>query len=81
MVGYNRFQSGTDVATKAAAVTKSDATVLNARALWIGTAGTINLVDLDGNTLTDFPAKAGLLPLAVNKVKTGGTADDIWALY
>jgi len=81
MAGYKKFQAGTDVATTASAVTKSDSTVVNARALWIGTAGTLNLVDLDGNTLTSFPVQAGLLPLAVQKVKTGGTASDIWAFY
>ncbi len=51
------------------------------RALWIGTAGTLNGVDLMGNTVTDFPAKAGRVPLGFRKVTTGGTADDIWALY
>ena len=59
---------------------KSDSTSQKARALWIGTAGTINLEDWNGNTITNFPAKVGLLPLAVSRVTTGGTADDIWLL-
>lgn len=51
------------------------------RALWIGTAGTLNFIDADGNTCTDFPAKEGLLPIAVASIQSSGTADDIWALY
>ncbi len=65
------------VATKA---TKHDTNSQKARALWVGTAGTANLADWQGNTLTDFPLKAGLNPIAVSLVKTGGTADDIWLL-
>lgn len=51
------------------------------RALWVGTAGTANLVDTTGEVLTDFPLKEGLNPIQVVRVSTGGTADDIWALY
>lgn len=51
------------------------------RALWIGTAGTLNGIDALGNTVTAFPALAGLLPVAFSRVSTGGTASDIWAIY
>ena len=64
-------------ATKA---TKHDTNTQNARALWVGTAGTANLTDWNGTALADFPLKAGLNPIAVTKVRTGGTADDIWLL-
>lgn len=60
--------------------TKHDTNTQNARALWVGTAGTANLTDAEGNNVTDFPLKAGLNPIVVSKVRTGGTADDIWLL-
>jgi len=77
---------GNDVAAPARAavkVTKAatalpDGTCLG---LWIGTAGTLNAIDAMGNTLTNFPAKAGLMPIGIRTVLTSGTADDIWALY
>jgi len=71
---------GSNPATGATKATKHDTNVQKARALWIGTAGTLNIEDANGSALTNFPAKEGLLPLAVGKVKTGGTADDIWLL-
>lgn len=64
-------------ATKA---TKHDTNPQAARALWVGTAGTANLADAEGNTLTSFPLKEGLNPIQTTLVKTGGTADDIWLL-
>lgn len=51
------------------------------RALWVGTAGTANLMDTTGTILTNFPLVAGPNPIQVNQVRTGGTASDIWALY
>jgi hypothetical protein len=51
------------------------------RALWIGTAGTLNFTTADGVALTDFPALTGLLPIAAASVEASGTADNIWALY
>jgi len=64
-------------------VTKADADLAGGvtRALWVGSAGTATLVDEDGNTLTDFPLLVGLNPIRVRQVKTGGTADNIWAMY
>ena len=64
-------------------VTKADTPLTNGpcRAIWVGTAGTLNGVDYNGNTLTNFPAKEGLNPISLRQVSTSGTADDIWALY
>ena len=64
-------------ATKA---TKHDTNVQKARSLWVGTAGTLNFTDANGNDVTNFPAKEGLIPIVVTKIRTGGTADDIWLL-
>lgn len=54
---------------------------LPVRALYVGTAGTANLMGGDGEIATDFPLQAGLNPIRPRQVRTGGTADDIWALY
>jgi hypothetical protein len=63
-------------------VTKSDSTVLNCRGLLIGTGGTLNVTDFDGNVSTSVPVTAGMiLPVAIRYVNTGGTAADIWALF
>jgi hypothetical protein len=77
MVGFSQIgPSGWLVKlTKAA----SDITVT--RSLWVGTAGTANITDEQGNVITDFPLKEGLNPLRIKRLATGGTADDIWAMY
>ena len=51
------------------------------RGLWVGTAGTANLVDYDGITRSNVPLFQGLNPLGCTAVNSGGTAADIWALY
>lgn len=51
------------------------------RCLWVGTAGTANLTQDDGTERVDFPPKEGPNPIRVKRVKAGGSADDIWALY
>lgn len=51
------------------------------RALLVGTPGTANLMDGAGNIRTNVPLQQGYNPLACRQVRTGGTADDIWALY
>lgn len=51
------------------------------RALLVGTAGTATLMTLGGDTRTDVPLQAGYNPIACLQVRTGGTADNIWALY
>ena len=68
---------------KIVAVTKADSNLPSGvtKALLVGTAGTANLMDEDGNTVTNVPLQAGYNPLRVSQVRTGGTASDIWALY
>lgn len=64
-------------------VTKADAALTNGicRALWVGTAGTANLMDAEGNTRANVPLLAGENPFSCSQVRTGGTADNIFALY
>lgn len=64
-------------------VTKADAALPSGqcRALLVGTAGTANLMDAGGNIRTDVPLQVGYNPLQCKQVRTGGTADNIWALY
>ncbi|MBH0112716.1 hypothetical protein I5E68_07095 [Novosphingobium sp. YJ-S2-02] len=51
------------------------------RGLLVGVAGTANLMDRLGNVETDVPLQAGYNPLMCLQVRTGGTADNIRALY
>lgn len=51
------------------------------RGILVGTAGTLNMTDLEGNVLTDVPIQQGYNPLFATSFQAGGTADDIWALY
>jgi hypothetical protein len=51
------------------------------RGLLVGTAGTANLTEDDGTERNGVPLIAGYNFLVVKKVRTGGTADNIWALY
>jgi hypothetical protein len=70
-------------ATIAKKVTKADSDLPDGvcRALVCGTAGTANLHDKHGNLCTNYPLQQGYNPIACKQVRTGGTADDIWALY
>lgn len=70
--------------SKAVKITKADDTDLAngiCKALWVGTAGSANLVDAEGNDLALFPLQAGFNPIRVKQVETGGDADNIWACY
>ena len=60
-------------------VTEIDQTRI--KALWIGTAGTLNITDKGGNVQVNIPVKTGLFPLKVQSVDLGGTADQIWGIY
>lgn len=72
-----------DPARAAFLVTKATSDLPNglARALVCGTAGTANLVDASGNVCSNYPLQAGYNPISVIRVSTGGSADNIWALY
>ena len=54
-----------------------------ARGLWIGAAGTVNITTANGTVLTGVKVVAGVFPVGVSLVTTGGTvaAADIWAGY
>lgn len=73
----------TEPAEVYAPVTKADSDLPGGlcRGLLVGTAGTANLGQLDGTTRANVPLQQGYNPLAVKQVRTGGTADNIWALY
>jgi len=64
-------------------VTKADADLPNGicRGLLVGVEGTANLMDRQGNIETDVPLVAGYNPIMCKQVRTGGTADNIRALY
>ena len=51
------------------------------RSLLVGTAGTANIVDGQGEERTGVPLQQGYNPIICQQVRTGGTADNIWALY
>lgn len=51
------------------------------RAITVGTGGTLNGIDLQGNVVTNYPAQTGYNPLCLKQISTGGTATDIWLLY
>ena len=51
------------------------------RSLLVGMGGTANLTDQFGNVTTDVPLQEGYNPLQCKQVNTGGTADNIWAIY
>lgn len=70
--------------TKLKAVTPSDTVDLPdgiSQGLIVGTAGSANLVMADGSAADGVPLQAGYNPLQVKRVKTGGTASNIWAGY
>lgn len=64
-------------------VTKADADLPDGicRGLLVGTAGTANLMDADGNIRANVPLQAGYNALSCKQVRTGGTSSDIFALY
>lgn len=72
-----------NVAGKIVPVTKADADLPSGPtfAILCGTPGTVNVQDRSGTVRTDVPLQAGYNPLSVIQIRTGGTADDIWALY
>lgn len=63
-------------------VTKSDSTVYDPppRAIYVGVAGTLTVVDRKGVEAT-INVPQGTLGLRPTKIKTGGTASEILALY
>lgn len=74
----------TAVATKLKAVTKSDSTVVNCQALYVGGAGDVAILadgDTAAVTLSSVPAGT-ILPIACNKVmSTNTTATSLVGLF
>lgn len=73
-----------DAARNYVLVTKDDNNDLPdgpCRGLLVGTAGSANLTDIDGVDCDAVPLQAGYNPLVVARVRLGGDADNIWALY
>lgn len=70
-------------ATRYAAVTPSDSTVVNARSLYIGTTGNLALkADATASTVTFSNVPAGtILPVGAWFVMAATTASNIVALY
>ncbi len=66
-----------------APVTKANADLPGGvcRGLLVGSPGTANLQEVDGTIRANVPLQQGYNPLVCKQVRTGGTADDIWALY
>lgn len=64
-------------------VTKADENLPDGMAdgLLCGSAGTVNIMDAGGEIRTNVPLQQGYNPFMAQQVRTGGTADDIWALY
>jgi hypothetical protein len=80
--GHNGGLTGP--ASKLAPVTPDDESDLPdgvCRALLVGTAGTANLIDASGAERTGVPLQQGYNPVGVQRVMTGGSASDFWALY
>lgn len=69
-------------ATKAAAVTPNDSTVVNAIALYIGVTGDVAIkTDANATAVTFKAVPVGILPVkAYNVMSTGTTATNIVAL-
>lgn len=54
------------------------------KALWVGTAGNINITTVEGNERDDVPAQVGILPIKCTHVRPGASsfaASNIWAIY
>lgn len=79
------FQNWTGVATKGFSVTPSDSTNFTtaARALYIGGAGNVTLVTIEGDVLAFNNVPAGtILPVATRRVNSTGTsATSILGIY
>lgn len=62
-------------------LTKGGGQIPVTRAVYVYSEGTMNFVTADGVTVTNFPALAGVLPIQIVELLSGGTADDIWGFY
>jgi hypothetical protein len=83
MPDIHRSANDTVSAHKYVPVTKADSDLADGvtKGLLVGTAGTANLMQFDGTIRANVPLQIGYNPIQARQVRTGGTADDIWALY
>lgn len=51
------------------------------RGLWVGTAGTAFITTAAGGDRDSVPLQQGMNPIMCLRVRPGGTASDIWAMY
>jgi len=79
---YEKDMNWESPADNGAAITPSDTTVIAARSLYVGVAGSVSVVMAGGATLTFQGVAAGtFLPIIVQKVRaTGTTASGIIGL-
>lgn len=78
------ISNGLHCAANMAAVTKSDTTVVNCRAVYVGTAGDLAVMPLNGSTAVTFKnvASGSILPVQAAKIMSANTtAADIVALF
>lgn len=72
------------IAQRVQPVTKSDTDDIAGgpcMGLLVGVGGTANIIDGAGVSRDNVPLQAGYNPIAARRVRTGGTASDIWALF
>jgi hypothetical protein len=86
MPGAYRTADATVSARRAASVTFSDSTIIEAtRALYVGANGNVSVVMVEGGTVTFQGLNAGtILPIQVTQVRSTGTtvgAGTVLALY
>jgi hypothetical protein len=67
-------------------VTKADADLPegSCKAILVGQAGTLNIQTVGRGSpeiRTSVPLAAGIYPFQCKQIRTGGTADNIWAIY
>lgn len=55
------------------AITKSDATVIYADAIYVGVAGDVTILDRDGTSATYTAVAGGIIPVQATKVMSTGT--------
>lgn len=77
------MRNNIDTASALRLVTKANQDLPNgvSLGLLVGTAGTANIVDESGALCPDVPLQQGYNPIRCKQIRTGGTADNIWALY
>ena len=82
---YDSYSSGLNSPARSLIrIIKSDTTDIATsacRALLVGTAGSATLIDAAGTEQANVPLQQGYNPIMVRRVKTGGSADNIWAIY